>query len=89
MEIRPISIGQIEQQLKSQRALATGNPTGSESFASKLDQALQPAAKSESAAQTEQINLLTGESASIHSVVLAAEKADIALQLTMQIRTKV
>ena len=33
-------------------------------------------------------SLLTGQSQQLHSVVLAAEKADIALQMTMQIRNK-
>jgi len=33
--------------------------------------------------------LLTGEAQDIHSVVIAAEKADIALQMTLQVRNKV
>ena len=87
MEIRPINIGQIRQQTLQQQP-AAGSSAAS-SFSSVMEQALQPAAEAEAAAKTEQVSLLTGDSASIHSVVMATEQADIALRLTMQIRTKV
>ena len=88
MQIKPIDINQIRQQLEADKKTAGTNP-GQSDFASTLEQAMQPVAEAEAAAKVEQVNLLTGEGSSIHSVVMAAEKADIALRLTMQIRTKV
>lgn len=57
-------------------------------FANLLEQALQPVREADTAAKSESLGLLTGETTSIHQVVLAAEKADLALQLTLQIRNK-
>jgi flagellar hook-basal body complex protein FliE len=57
-------------------------------FSSWLGQALQPAREAQAAAQAESIGLLTGQATSVHQVVLAAEKADLALQMTVQIRNK-
>jgi len=57
-------------------------------FSALLDQALQPAREAQAAARAESLGLLTGQATSIHQVVLAAEKADLALQLTVQIRNK-
>jgi flagellar hook-basal body complex protein FliE len=70
-----------------QSAAGTSAANGSE-FASLLDQALQPVRASEAEAQATSLSLLTGEATSVHQVVLAAEKADLALQLTVQIRNK-
>ena len=86
MEIRPISLDQIRQHTLQQPAAGSA---AAASFSSVMEQALQPAAEAEAAAKTEQINMLTGDSSSIHAVVMATEQADIALRLTMQIRTKV
>ncbi|MDD2457502.1 MAG: flagellar hook-basal body complex protein FliE [Eubacteriales bacterium] len=57
-------------------------------FSSWMDQALQPAREAQAQAQAESLGLLTGQATSVHQVVLAAEKADLALQLTVQIRNK-
>jgi len=57
-------------------------------FSALLDKALQPAREAQAAAQAESLSLLTGQATSVHQVVLAAEKADLALQLTVQIRNK-
>ena len=89
MEIRSINLGQIEQQLKAQQSAAGAPTTEGASFASFMEKAMEPAAEAAAEAKAEQVNLLTGEGSSIHNVVMAAEKADIALRLTMQIRTKV
>jgi len=43
-------------------------------------------ANKESASQS--TSLLTGQSQNIHDIVIAAEKADIALKMTLQVRNK-
>jgi flagellar hook-basal body complex protein FliE len=63
--------------------------TSSSSFASLLGQALEPARATAAEAKAQSVGLLTGQTDQIHSVVLAAEKADLALRLTLQIRNKV
>ena len=60
-----------------------------ENFSKTLDSALSQVSGAEEQAYAESLQLLTGENSNIHNVVLAAEKADIALQLTMQVRNKV
>lgn len=84
--------------IQSVNAVVTQNPTVSvsqpatdhnSSFASLLDSALRPAQETAAVATAQSTGLLTGQTANIHSVVLAAEKADLALRLTLQIRNKV
>lgn len=58
-------------------------------FSDVLNRLQAPVESSIADAQQAQLSLLTGEAQSVHSVVLAAEKADIALQMTMTIRNKV
>jgi flagellar hook-basal body complex protein FliE len=58
-------------------------------FSDVLNRLQAPAEDSIEQAQQAQLSLLSGEADSVHSVVLAAEKADIALQTTVTIRNKV
>ncbi len=67
----------------------TRDAGGGEAFTETLNNALSQVSSAEQQAYTESLQLLTGDSGNIHNVVLAAEKADIALQLTMQVRNKV
>lgn len=59
------------------------------SFANILQDALKPAQESMAQAQADSLSLLTGEATNVHQVVLSAEKADLALRMTLQIRNKV
>ena len=61
----------------------------SDSFMSALTDALQPIAQTEAQDNAGNIDLLTGDLNAIHTTLIDAEKADIALQLTLQIRNKV
>jgi len=58
-------------------------------FSDLLNQAMSTLSSAESAAQGESLALLTGSSQNIHNVVLSAEKAEVALRLTLQVRNKV
>ena len=59
------------------------------SFADVLNKIQEPAEAAVAAANQAELSLLSGEAESVHSVVLAAEKADVTLQLTMTVRNKV
>ena len=63
--------------------------TGAGHFSDAMNQLLEQTSTSTTEARNEAMSMLTGEADSIHSVVLAGEKAEIALQLTLQIRNKV
>lgn len=68
---------------------ATGANTAVSSFSDLFSQAMDTVSTTQSTAQSESLALLTGDSSNIHNVVLAAEKAEVALQLTLQVRNKV
>ena len=60
-----------------------------QNFSDVLDQALDNAKETDAQAQQENQNLLTGENDSIHTAMIASEKAELALSLAIQIRNKV
>lgn len=57
-------------------------------FAEEIKKALDKTSELQKNAQAESQALLTGETENLHSVVVAAEKADLALRLTLQVRNK-
>lgn len=57
-------------------------------FANEIKKALDKTSELQKNAQAESQALLTGETDNLHSVVMAAEKADLALRLTLQVRNK-
>jgi len=59
------------------------------SFSSFLNESLNKVVELEKESQDYTMKLVTGEIDNLSDVMIAAEKADIALQLTMQIRNKV
>ncbi len=63
--------------------------TTGESFASILNEALAQTNETDAADQADVVSLLTGDSDDLHNTVIASEKADIALRLTVQIRNRV
>ena len=71
---------------KPQPAAAT---TSADSFSNMLNRVMDQTDATEKAAQKQADSLLTGQADNIHSVVLASEKAEVALQMTLQIRNKV
>lgn len=62
--------------------------TANGSFAGILQDALDTVSQTAADASKQSLGLLTGETENIHSVVLATEKADLALRLTLQVRNK-
>lgn len=59
------------------------------SFTDILSEAINSAQESESSVLDENVALLTGETDDLHTPVLEAQKAELALDLAIQIRNKV
>ncbi|MBU5677410.1 flagellar hook-basal body complex protein FliE [Alkaliphilus sp. MSJ-5] len=59
------------------------------SFSTFLNESLEKVSSLEKESEQYSLKLATGELENIHEAMIAAQKADIALQLTMQIRNKV
>ncbi|MDR3563810.1 MAG: flagellar hook-basal body complex protein FliE [Negativicutes bacterium] len=68
---------------------STDSPKGTQSFGEVLANALGDVNKLQQDAQQASVNLATGKIQDVSEVVVATEKATIALQLTMQVRNKV
>jgi len=76
---------------KNNSVAITGNSVhqnNTENFSKIMENALNAVDVANKSAQDSATSFLTQEAEYLHSMVLAAEKADIALQMTMQIRNK-
>lgn len=90
MQITSSLAAQRLQSLYNQNSAASSATSSTtNAFSDMLSQAMEQTGATEKEAQKQATSLLTGEADSIHSVVLASEKAEVALQLTLQIRNKV
>lgn len=58
-------------------------------FTDILGEAIENVKETEAQAEAENYALLTGESDNIHSAMIAAQKAEVAVSLAVQIRNKV
>lgn len=86
MQINAINaINNLENINPVQSKAATTNTEFSDIFKDALNQTEQ----TEAASNNSMVGLLTGESDDLHSVMIQAEKADLALKLTIQIRNKI
>jgi flagellar hook-basal body complex protein FliE len=68
---------------------ATDNGISGSPFSEVFNRAISNVAGSDYEDKSTNIGLLTGEIDNMHSAVIAAEKADIMLNLTVQVRNKV
>ena len=68
----------------------TGNEGAAEglNFSAILKQALQEVNQVSAQADDEARNLMTGESADMHTAMLAVQKADLSFQMMMAVRSK-
>ncbi len=82
--LQPIGqIGEIENKVQQSEA-----STGA-SFSEFLQKALTEVNSLQKQSEAANIKLTTGEITDLHSVMIAGEKANLALQLTVQVRNKV
>lgn len=74
---------------KALKSLETSDPDKAADFKNILADALEQAEDTDRVDQLSTEALLTGDVNNLHDAVLASEKAEIALRLTVQIRNKV
>ena len=67
---------------------ATGGAQGEVGFGDLLKQALQEVNQTSTQADVEARNLMTGQSADMHTAMLAVQKADLSFQMMMAVRSK-
>ena len=65
-----------------------GGAQGDVGFGDLLKQALQEVNQAQTQADGEARNLMTGESADMHTAMLAVQKADLSFQMMMAVRSK-
>ncbi len=70
-------------------SVSGATPSGSPSFSSVLGQAFQQVNQLQNSAASSAESFALGRSNDVHSTVIAAQKATIALELATQIRNKV
>ncbi len=68
---------------------STGKTQGESSFTDILNDAINNAKESESISQDQNAALLTGETDDLHTPLIESQKAELALELAIQIRNKV
>lgn len=85
-----LKTGKTSSQLRTDRLKAEGGnqPTAS-SFAETLKKAVEEVNTLQKVADTKMQQLATGESKNIPDVMIAVEKADIALKLMVKVRNKI
>lgn len=86
MEILPIDSALISG---LERVSAVKNDLEKSSFADILNDALSDVKATDAQVTQTNFELLTGENDSIHSTMIDAEKAELALNLAIQVRNKV
>ncbi|WLT32466.1 flagellar hook-basal body complex protein FliE [Geothrix sp. PMB-07] len=73
---------------KSGQDSGAAGTEGGVAFGDLLKQALQEVNQASSQAEDEARNLMTGESADMHTAMLAVQKADLSFQMMMAVRSK-
>jgi len=68
---------------------ATHSPQNDSEFGSTLTSAIEQVEQVHTDAQQQISDLLQGNRQDVHNVMIAVEKADVAFQLMMQVRTKI
>lgn len=68
---------------------AAGVSSGESSFTNILTDAINNAKDTESSAQQQNVSLLTGDTDDLHTPMIEAQKAELALSLAIQVRNKV
>lgn len=84
MQITPASV------VSGIEKLSSANKVNQEqSFTNILNDAINNVQETETEAKQDSVDLLTGANDSIHTVMIEAEKAELALNLAIQVRNKV
>jgi flagellar hook-basal body complex protein FliE len=86
MQINPLNSGSV---IDSISPFKDDDKKKEKSFSQILSQSLENAKQAEKNKKEANIDLLSGEDNSLHATMIEAEKAELALELTIQIRNKV
>lgn len=81
-------LGPVSPSSQSGAGGAANGAQGEVGFGDLLRQALQEVNQAQSQAEGEARNLMTGESADMHTAMLAVQKADLSFQMMMAVRSK-
>jgi len=81
------SLSPVSGSANSAQGSASG-AQGEVAFGDLLKQALQEVNQVSAQADVESRNLMTGESADMHTAMLAVQKADLSFQMMMAVRSK-
>ena len=73
---------------KSSQGSGAPGAEGGLAFGDLLKQALQEVNQASAQSEVEARNLMTGESADMHTAMLAVQKADLSFQMMMAVRSK-
>ena len=84
-----LETGKTFSELRTQRVRPEKADPNAPSFGDTLDQAIHKVNDLQKAADTQMQAMASGEQTNISEVMLATEKADIALKLMMSVRNKV
>lgn len=85
MQINPLSIGSSIEGISS----IGGDEKKETSFSNILSQSLENAKQTENDNKESNLELLAGQDNSLHDTMIEAEKAELALDLTLKVRNKV
>ena len=84
-----LETGKTFSEIRKQRFAPQSEKTAGPSFGETLTDAVAKVNEMQKSADTQMQKVATGESTNISEVMVAAEKADIALKLMMTVRNKV
>ncbi len=86
----PLNLSQITPAtpVSSPSQAAAGGAQGDLGFGDLLKQAIQEVNQAQDQAEGEARNLMVGESADMHTAMLAVQKADLSFQMMMAVRSK-
>lgn len=81
-------LGPVSGPAKTGQGSGAAGAEGDLNFGDLLKQALQEVNQASAQAEDEARNLMTGESADMHTAMLAVQKADLSFQMMMAVRSK-
>lgn len=84
-----MQINNINSAVPKLNNTGSGIPSGGDSFTNILDDAINNAKQTDNSVQDQNVALLTGETDDLHTPVIEAQKAELALSLAIQVRNKV
>lgn len=88
MNINPVS-SRILGRVAESESVSKVNETTSDNFSNILSEALETAAETDKSDKVSALELLSGQSDDFSGLMLDAQKAEIALNLAIQLRNKV